>query len=72
MPEKISSGNALRSPQVWLYFPVPDGFFALIREERALMFWESHDSLSIQRLGTILELKMAANSTYWRANLQVN
>ena len=35
------------------------------------MFWESLNSLSIQLSKAILELKMAANSTYWKAKFDL-
>jgi hypothetical protein len=40
----------------------------LIRKKRALMFWDSFISLPIRLSGAELELKMAANSTYWKAD----
>ena len=48
--------------------PIPE--IALIREKTALLFWESHDSLSIWLLGAESKLKITANSTYWEANLR--
>lgn len=69
--DKISSGTTLGSPQFWLHFPFPEGFLALIREKRALMCWDSHDSVPIRLSGAILKMKMTANSTYWMANLRV-
>jgi len=52
--------------------PDPEGFPALIRKKRALMFWEYFNFLPIWLSGAILKLEMAANSTYWKANLCVN
>ena len=43
-------------------FPTPK--MALIREKRALLFWDSFVSPLIRLSGAELELKMAANSTY--------
>ena len=50
--------------------PTPE--IALIREKTAPLFWESHDSLSIQLSGVEPKLKITANSTYWEANLLVS
>ncbi len=58
-------------PQSSLRFPIPQGFQALIRKKRTLMVWESLDSLPIWLSGAISELKMAANSTYWVAKLDL-
>jgi hypothetical protein len=48
---------------------VPGGKIALIRENAALLFWESRGSLSVRLSGAILQLKITANSTYWKAKL---
>ena len=42
---------------------------ALFREKREPMFWDSFISLPIRLSGAELELKMAANSTYWETKL---
>jgi len=69
--KKGSLKDTPRSPQIGLRFPIPEGFLALILEKRTLMFWKFHDSLPIWLSGAISELKMAANSTYWKAKLDL-
>ncbi len=63
--------NTPGSPRTDLRFPYSEDFPALIHEKRTLMFWESLNYLPIWLSGAILELKMAANSTYWKAKLDL-
>ena len=71
IPGNTCFGTTLGSSRFDLLFRVPAGFLALIQEKRALMSWESYESLPIWLSGAILELKMAVNSTFWRAYLRV-
>ncbi len=45
--------------------PVPE--IALIRKKTSLLFWDSHDSLTIRLLRADRSLKITANSTYCKA-----
>jgi len=42
---------------------------ALIREKTALMFWDILDLWPVWLSGAFSELKITANSTYWKAKL---
>jgi hypothetical protein len=48
---------------------IPEGLLALIRENAAPLFWKSRDSLSVRLSGAISQLKIAANSTWWKAKV---
>ena len=50
---------------------LPTPKLALIREKRALFFPDNHRMCPIRQSGFESELKMAANSTYWEAKLNV-
>jgi len=52
-----------------LRLAVPAGFLTLIHQKTALLFWDLSKFSRFDYLGTILELKITANSTYWMANL---
>jgi hypothetical protein len=51
---------------------VPAGFLTLIHQKTALLFWDLSKFSRFDYLGTILELEITANSTYWKANLRVD
>jgi hypothetical protein len=67
--EKTVLGDTPGSPQFGLRLVIPEGHLALNRENVAPLFFESRDSLSIRLSGVKLELKMTANSTYWKAKV---
>jgi hypothetical protein len=48
---------------------VPTPKIALIREKTALLFWDIPDSKPVWQSGVILQQKITANSTYWKAKL---
>ncbi len=66
-PEKAIPKDTPRSPRFSLRLAGSEDFPALILEKRTLFFQGSLNSLSIRLSKAILELKMAANSTYWKA-----
>jgi hypothetical protein len=48
---------------------VPGGLLALIQENAALLFWDIPDSKPVWLSGAFSQLKITANSTYWKAKL---
>ena len=55
-----------------LRLAVPAGFLTLIHQKTAPLFWDISKFSRFDYLGTILELEITANSTYWKANLRVD